>query len=65
MMEYVVLNRTVVDSDGRCDNLCHIISIDKIETPCEFQDKALESNVNCKYSLFTPKHNVEVQLDHF
>ena len=34
MMEYVVLNRTVVDSDGRCDNLCHVISIDKMETPC-------------------------------
>ena len=33
-MEYVVLNRTVVDSDGRCDNLCHVISIGMIETPC-------------------------------
>ena len=34
MMEYVVLNRTDVDSDGRCDNLCHVISIGMIEIPC-------------------------------
>ena len=34
MMEYVVLNRTDVDSDGRWDNLCHVISTGMIETPC-------------------------------
>ena len=34
MMEFVVLNRTDVDRDGRCDNLCHVISIGMIETPC-------------------------------